>query len=117
MIIVDTSILIDYSKGKLDILDNNFNDYYINSIIELEFLVGALNKRELKKLNKILSKFQYLELDQDIMNLSIKLINRYRLSHNMGIYDSIIASTCMIYDLPLWTYNKKDFRFLDIKLY
>jgi hypothetical protein len=28
----------------------------------------------------------------------------------------IFVDTCMIYDLPLWTYNKKDFRFLDIDL-
>jgi len=38
------------------------------------------------------------------------------LTNFLGVYDSIIASTCMIYDLPLWTYNKKDFRFLDIEL-
>ena len=33
-----------------------------------------------------------------------------------GVYDAIIAATCMVYDLPLWTHNKKDFKFLDIKL-
>jgi predicted nucleic acid-binding protein len=31
----------------------------------------------------------------------------------MGIYDAIIAATCLVYDLPLWTYNKKDFRFIN----
>ena len=117
MIFLDTSILIDYSREKLTIDKNNFDDFYINSIVQLEFLVGALNKKELKKLNKILAKCKLLELDQDVMNLSIELINKYGLSHNMGIYDAIIASTCMIYDLPLWTHNKKDFSFLDIELY
>ncbi|SFV66552.1 Death on curing protein, Doc toxin [hydrothermal vent metagenome] len=116
MIVIDTCILIDHSKEKIVIEDNQFKDYYVNSIIQLEFLAGALNKRELKKLNKILAKCQQLELDQDIMNLSVQLINQYGLSNGMGIYDSIIASTCMIYDLPLWTHNKKDFRFLDIEL-
>jgi len=117
MMIIDTSILIDYSKDELEILDDEFRDCFVNSVIELEFLVGALNKRELKKLNKILAKCKRLELDQDIMNLSVQLINKYGLSHGMGVYDSIIASTCMIYDLPLWTHNKKDFRFLDIDLW
>lgn len=116
MIFVDTCILIDYSKEKLHIEENEFNTFCINSIVQLEFLTGALNKRELKKLNKILAKCQLLDIDQDIMNLSVDLINQYSLSHKMGIYDAIIASTCLIYDLPLWTYNKKDFKFLDIEL-
>jgi len=116
MIVVDTCILIDYSKEKLLIDESQFNHFCINSIIQLEFLTGALNKRELKKLNKTLSKCHLVDIDQDIMNLSVQLMNQYGLSHNMGIYDSIIASTCMIYDLPLWTYNKKDFKFLDIEL-
>jgi len=50
------------------------------------------------------------------MDLSTKLLNKYGLSHSMSVYDSIIASTCLIYDLPLWTHNKKNFRFLDIEL-
>ena len=116
MILVDTCIFIDHSKDKLHIEENQFNNFCINSIVQLEFLAGALNKRELKKLNKTLAKCQLLEIDQDIMNLSVQLMNQYGLSHGMGVYDSIIASTCLIYDLPLWTHNKKDFKFLDIEL-
>ena len=116
MYLVDTCIFIDHSKDKLHIEESTFDEFCINSIVQLEFLAGALNKRELKKLNKTLAKCQLLDIDQDIMNLSVQLMNQYGLSHGMGVYDSIIASTCMIYDLPLWTHNKKDFRFLDIEL-
>jgi predicted nucleic acid-binding protein len=116
MIFVDTCILIDYSKEVMDIDDIEENKYYINSIVQLEFLAGALNKRELRKLNKILKKFELIAVDQVTLDLSVELINEYALSHGMKVYDSIIASTCMIYDLPLWTHNKKDFRFLDIEL-
>ena len=85
--------------------------------MKLEFTAGALNKRELKKINKILAEFKSIDTDQDILDLSIKLVNGYALSHNMTIYDAIIAATCLIYDLPLWTYNKKDFRYLkELKL-
>ena len=116
MIFVDTCILIDHSKEKIAFLKKNQREYYINSIVQLEFLSGALNKRELKKLNTILENFQLLDTDQDIMNLSVTLMNKYGLSHGMGVYDAIIAATCMVYDLPLWTHNKKDFKFLDINL-
>jgi len=115
MIFVDTCIIIDYINGKIEI-SNNKNKLYINSIIENEIIVGAKNKRDLATINKKISDFPMLDIDQDIMDLSTKLLNKYSLSHNMTIYDAIIASTSMIYDLPLWTYNKKDFRFLDIEL-
>ena len=116
MIFVDTCILIDYTKGKIEISDSEFENYCINSIVQLEFVAGALDKRELKKINQVLSKFKLLEIDQDVLTLSVDLLNNYKLSHNMGIYDAIIASSCMIYELPLWTLNKKDFRFLEIEL-
>ncbi len=84
--------------------------------MQLEFLVGALNKKELREFDKVLKNWNLAHIDQEVLNLSVELMKEYGLSHNMGVYDSIIASTCMIYNLPLWTHNKKDFRFLDIKL-
>ena len=116
MIFVDTCIVIDYINGKIEISTNEKKTLYMNSIVENEVIVGAKNKRDLATTNKKNSDFPMLDIDQDIMDLSTKLLNQYTLSHDMTIYDAIIASTCMIYDLPLWTYNKKDFRFLDIEL-
>lgn len=111
MIFLDTCLLIDYSKEKIDIdLSKN---YCISSIVRLEFKVGALNKRELKKINRILSKIKLVDTDQSILDLADLLVEKYSLSHGMGIYDAIIAATCLIYDLPLYTHNKKDFKFIE----
>lgn len=111
MIFLDTCLLIDYSKERINI--DLSKDYCINSIIRLEFKVGALNKRELKKINRILSKINLVDTDQSILDLADLLVEKYALSHGMKIYDAIIAATCLIYDLPLWTYNKKDFHFIN----
>lgn len=111
MIFLDTCILIDYSKGKLDI--DITKDCCINSIVKLEFKIGALNKRDMKKINKILSQVKLLTLDQSILDLADLLVEKYSLSFNMGIYDSVIAATCLVYDLPLCTYNIKDFKFIE----
>ena len=116
MIFVDTCIVIDYINGKLEIPKHQKASLYMNYIVENEIIVGVKNKRDLATSNKKISDFPMLDIDQDIMDLSTKLLNQYKLSHSMGIYDSIIASTCLIYDLPLWTHNKKDFKFLDIEL-
>ena len=111
MIFLDTCVLIDYSKEKINI--DLSKDFCISSIVKLEFKAGVLNKRELKKINRILSQVQLLDMDQSILNLSDILIEKYALSHGMGIYDAIIAATCLIYDLPLWTYNRKDFKYIE----
>lgn len=111
MVFLDTCILIDYSKDKIEI--DLSSDYCISSIVKLEFKVGALNKRELKKINRILSQVSLLETEQSSLDLADILVEKYALSHGVGIYDSIIAATCLIYDLPLWTYNKKDFQFVE----
>lgn len=111
MIFLDTCILIDYSKGKIDLQDKT--KCCISSIVQIEFKVGALNKREQKKINRILSEFNIVDTDQEVLNLATNLIDSYALSHNMSIYDSIIAATCMIYGLSLWTHNKKDFKYIE----
>jgi predicted nucleic acid-binding protein len=116
MICIDTCIVIDYINGKLEIANQQKSSLYMNSIVENEIIVGAKNKRDLATINKKISVFPMLDIDQEVMDLSTKLLNRYTLSHGMTIYDAIIAATCMIYDLPLWTHNKKDFAFLDIEL-
>ena len=116
MVFLDSCIVIDYINGRMDIPDEDKNNYCINSIVDMEICVGARNKRELNSINKKISEFISIDIDQNIMNLSVQLINEYNLSHDMTIYDGIIAATCMVYDLPLRTHNKKDFKFLDVIL-
>jgi tRNA(fMet)-specific endonuclease VapC len=111
MIFLDTCVLIDYSRDKIVL--NLEKNYCISSIVKLEFKAGALNKRELKKINRILSQIMLVDTDQSILDLSDTLIEKYALSHGMSIYDCIIAATCLVYDLSLWTYNKRDFKYID----
>ncbi len=113
MIFLDTCILIDYSRNIIDIKEERKSEYCFSSIVELEFIVGAQNRRELKKINSLVAGFNIVDTDQEIMDLATILTNKYALSHNMTVYDAIIAATCLVYDLPLWTLNTKDFKYID----
>lgn len=113
MIFLDSCIVIDYINGKLTIDESLKESYCINSIVDMEVCVGARDKRELNTINKKISNFVSVGIDQDILDLASLLINHYALSYNMAIYDAIIAATCMTYNLPLCTHNQKDFRYLD----
>ncbi len=117
LVFLDSCIVIDYINGKITLDNTQMNNYCFNTVVEMEVLVGTKNKRDLHTTNKKLSNFNTIDINQEILDLARNLVNQYTLSHNMTIYDAIIAATCLVYDLPLWTYNKKDFRYLkELKL-
>ncbi|MCU0286836.1 MAG: hypothetical protein MUF15_10600 [Acidobacteria bacterium] len=59
-----------------------------------------------------------MDFHNEIARLSSLLLKNYLLSHNLQIADAIIAATSLVYDIPLFTHNKKDFRYIpNLNLY
>jgi predicted nucleic acid-binding protein len=116
MIILDTNILIEILKGnqktinKIKSLDEQLS---ISSISVMELYYGARNKIELKKLKKFVAMFEIINLNEKISIKATTLIKEYSKSHNLDIPDGLIASTTLVYNAKLFTYNLKDFRFID----
>lgn len=120
-VLCDTNILIEFYKGNEKVF-NEMNrignaNLSISVVTAGELLFGARNKRELEILKSDIAKIHCLPLDAEISSLAIELISQYVLSHSLALPDALIAATSMVYDLPLYTLNKKDFRFLKLKLY
>ncbi len=114
-ILCDTCVLIDYINGRNSTIDDFLNNgaiLFINSIIEMEILQGARNKQELQVIKKKLLSFRLLNLQQDIFNQATHYVSDYCLSHNLVLPDAVIGATAIYYQIPLFTYNKKDFKFL-----
>ncbi|MDY0135974.1 MAG: type II toxin-antitoxin system VapC family toxin [Thiomicrospira sp.] len=115
MICLDTNVLIEILKNnpetlkKLQQLNMGFA---ISSISAMELLYGALNKKELEKLQLFIGKFKIIHLDQAMSEHGLALIADYAKSHALDIPDALIAATCIVHKLPLFTYNLKDFRFI-----
>jgi predicted nucleic acid-binding protein len=119
-VLIDSCIVIDYINGDEEIERKikKVSKPCINFIIEMELMQGARNKRELQIIKKKLEIFWLLPMQDEIAKLSSLLIDTYSLSHNLEIPDGIIASTALIYNLPLFTHNIKDFRFIpNIEIY
>jgi len=81
----------------------------ISSITVMELFYGALNKAEVKKLEKFVALFKIIDINEAISRQSTTLIKTYAKSHNLDIPDGLIASTALVLDAPLFTYNLKDF--------
>jgi len=70
------------------------------------------------EMEKKISRYNVLHFNEDVSKLSIELVNKFKLSHNLQIPDAIIGAMSIVYKLDLFTYNKKDFKFIpEIKLY
>lgn len=118
MIIVDTDILIDVSRGNsnaiayLEYLESS-DEVAISAITEMELLIGCQNKRELSATEKFVNRFSILPLDERISQTVVDLLKEYHLSHGLLIADGIVAATAISNQLPLVSKNQKDYRFIE----
>jgi len=113
----DTNIVIDYMKNRdneeLVSYVNSFDTVYINDVVIMELYQGARDKKELNYIKKKIMKFEVLKMNHEIISLAKEILDRYTLSHNTKIMDALIASTVIMYNIDLFTWNKKDFRYLE----
>lgn len=114
-VILDTNILIEILKNNRDTIKivEQFSLHYISEITKMELFYGAFNKQELKRLKKFVSLFELIPINESISNRASELIYRYAKSHNLTIPDGIIASTSIKLNIELFTYNIKDFHYID----
>ena len=116
MVLCDTNILIHTFNGRLDTIQELNNIGYANILLSaitvMELYQGMGNKTELAQMKKKIKYFDVIQFDDQVSEKSIELISQFRLSHDLQIPDAIIGSTAIIHQIPLFTYNLKDFRFM-----
>lgn len=75
-------------------------------------MLGATNKADLNIINKSLNRFSVLLINPAINLRAIELVYFYRLSYGLALADAMIAATALQTELKLFTYNRKDFKFI-----
>jgi predicted nucleic acid-binding protein len=126
-VICDTDVIIDYlniNSIRYSSTQNNLenvigiDNVFLSAVTKMELIMGATNKQDLIKVNKNVDLFSVLIINEDITELAISLLQNYRLSHGLSMPDSLIAATALMADLPLFTYNVKDYKFVkNLKLF
>jgi len=114
-LLCDTCVIIDFMNGRSQVLNELIGSettLFINSIIEMELLQGARDKKELCIIQNKLHSFRLLNMQQDIFDLATEHVRKYGLSHSLALPDAVIGATAIFYQMPLFTYNRKDFKFL-----
>jgi tRNA(fMet)-specific endonuclease VapC len=115
IVLVDTSILIDYfrkSEKSNSILVKLFNqgyDFCISAVTEYEIYSGA-TQSQFSFWEEILKKTKVLAFDQLVVKVAVDINNNLkRKSKQIAIADLFIASTAIAHDLPVATLNRKHF--------
>jgi len=114
IILLDTNILIEILKGNQETISiiEQHDTVFISEVSAMELYYGALDKKELMKLKKFTDIFELLHIDSIISKTASSLIYEYAKSHNLNIPDALIAATAIVHNHTLFTYNKKDFRYI-----
>ena len=84
----------------------------IPSISVMELYRGMENKKELREMERKLKQFNIIHYNDSVSEKAIELVLQFKLSHDLQIPDAIIGAMSVVYDLPLFTYNRKDFKYI-----
>ena len=117
LVLIDTDVLIEVGRGVkeavicLQQIEQKASPA-ISTISQMELNIGCSSKSELRSLDRFLSRFRIVKLNEQISDTAIDLLHRYRLSHGLLIADALIAATALSLDASFLTRNQRDYRFI-----
>ena len=119
--LIDTSILIAYERGRLDIdshVQGREDELFSLSVISAsELLHGvhraqdpAIRAKRLAFVEAVLARFPLIEIDLAVARTHAALWSALAIGGQMiGVHDSWIAATCIAHNLTLITANLREF--------
>jgi hypothetical protein len=117
LVIVDTDVLIDAGRGVSEAITcleqiEQQSSLAISVITQMELFIGCRDKAELRTIEDFLSRFQIIRLNEQMSDIAVDLLRRYRLSHGLLIADSLIAATAIHLSESFVSKNQRDYRFI-----
>lgn len=116
-VILDTNILINAFRRDLesvDFLSRKQYRFILSDVTIMELLAGSRSVERRKEIERSLEAYGRAPINERVINIAMSLIKRYAVKNrNIHIPDILIAATAVHYKLPLKSFNKKDFEFIE----
>lgn len=118
VVLFDTDVLIDASRRVEDALSaleraEESHTPAVSAVTQMELIVGCRDKSELQALDRFLTRFHVLPLNEVISAGAVALLARYRLSHGLLIPDALIAATAFTQGIALISKNQRVYRYIE----
>jgi predicted nucleic acid-binding protein len=110
-LLLDTTVIVDILRGYAPARQWIMAQQHIGvpAMVWVEILQGGQDKVAQARALKILQDFERVELITADVNWAIQQLTVFRLSHNVGGLDCLIAAPAYRLQLPLYTRNLKHF--------
>lgn len=117
LVIVDTCVFIkafwNDTQAKTDLKKLEGSIAY-SVITKLELLVGANTSGKKDSITKIFETYYGIPVNSLISEVAVQLMLKYISGQKIiSVPDCLIAASSIVTGLPLLTYNKKDFDFIE----
>ena len=118
LVVFDTDVLIDAGRGMQEAVAclkriEEQSDLAASVVTQMELIVGCRDKQELQLVGRFLSRFEIVQVNEQISHNAVGLVTQYRLSHGLLIADAFIAATALYLQVPFISKNQRDYRFID----
>ena len=122
IVLCDTDVIIEFYRNNdtiiSDLKEIGQQNIAISIITAGELIYGALNKKELRQINKDIDSLNMLNIDKKTCDVFRDLMGKYVLSHKLALPDGFIAATALTHNIELFTLNMKDYKFIEgLKFY
>ncbi len=120
--LLDSDVIIWHLRGRKEVTETlrdlqSFGLPACSALSVLEVLLG-LKKGEEDKTDRFLGSLRIFDVNREIANEAAKLIREYKAKGvTLDLPDAVIASTCILYDLILVTYNTKHYPIKELKFH
>ena len=116
IVLLDTNIIIEFWKQnpaiRQHLADLGPAALAISTVTEAELLVGTRDTQDMRYIQRELRLLHVLPIEPAICGLMTQLLGTYVLSNRLKMADALIAATALHHRIPLYTLNKKDFRYI-----
>ena len=115
--LLDTSTFIDFireHKPALEAFERTLLGQSTSVVTKLELIAGLKLKKDIKSIETIFKDLDIsiLPINEEVSSTATDIMVKHYHSHGIGILDSFIAATALVYDEELVTKNIKHFDFI-----
>lgn len=113
MIVLDSDIVIDALREHPQAVAwferIHAGDFVVSAMTAMELIEGARDAAGLRKVRAFLSTVMVHYPEEALQRKAIDLLIQLRPSHGLGHVDAIIAATALMFEAPLYSFNRKHF--------